>query len=253
MLRQDAYRFGRAVSDLWLLEEICDKAASQTLDADQVADTREQVRAGLRKACDLCAEAGLDARLGPQIARFDAAIGTETFTRLAGRIDELRERILDELDEQSYFPVPRQDKHFYGQAEPFGNDVATQFANSADEFREAAKCLSLQQSTACVFHLMRGMETAVKQIAGVLGMTITPGTTWRNLTGNMDARIQTMPTSTDLEKARKTSWEGARVNLHHLGSAIRNGTMHPDVSHTQEEARHIFSVTGVIMQALCRL
>lgn len=253
MLRYDAHRFGRAISDLRLLEDMCDRVASQTLDVDQVADTRQQVRVGLRKAADLCVEVGLDARVGPEVGRFDAAIATETFTQLASRIDHLRERILDELAERSYFHVPQVDSHYYGQTEPFGNDVATQFAASADEFGEAAKCLSLQQPTACVFHLMRGMETAVKQLAGVLGMAITPGTTWRQLTGNMDVKIQPMPMTTEAERERKTNWEDARVNLHHLGSCVRNATMHPNVNHSQDEARDIFAATRVVMQALRRL
>ncbi len=253
MLRHDAYRFSRAISDLWLLEDICDRAASQTLDLGQVTDTQTQIRDGLRKVGELCAEVGLDARIGPEIGRFNAAIVTDTFTKLASRIDHLRERILDELGEQSYFHVPHEDREFHGQAEPFGNSVATQFADSADEFLQAANCLSLQQPTASVFHLMRGMETAVKQLAGVLGMTIGPGTTWRQLTGNMDGKITALPNSTAAEHEKRSAWQHARINLHHLGDVQRNETMHPSAKYTQDEARHIYHATGVVMQALCNL
>ena len=253
MLGHDAHRFGRAISDLWLLEDICDRAAGQTLGGDQISDTRDQVRNGLTEVDTLCTEVALDARIKPEIRRFAAAIDTETFSQLASRVYHLRERILDELAERAYFYVPQGDSHFYGQLEPFGNEVATRFAHSSDEFQQAAKCLALQRSTACVFHLMRGMETAVKQLAGVLGVTIIPATTWRQLTNNMDVKIQAMPNTTDAERERKRGWEDARVNLHHLGSVLRNNTMHPNVSHNQGEARHIFSASGVVMQALCRL
>lgn len=253
MLGFDAHRFGRAVSDLWLLEDICDKAAEQTLEEDQIADTKIQVLDGLKKVKALCVDAGLANRIGPQIARCEAEIDTETFQQIASRIDHLREGVLDELAEKPYFAVPQADSHFYGQAEPFGTDVATTFTVSADEFQQAAKCLSLQQPTACVFHLMRGMESAVKQLAGVLGMTVDSSTTWRQITGSMDPKIKLMPHQTVVEQEKKNSWESARINLHHLGSVLRNNTMHPTSSYSQEEARNIFAASGVVMRTLCKL
>ncbi|WP_237477719.1 hypothetical protein [Lichenibacterium dinghuense] len=97
------------------------------------------------------------------------------------------------------------------------------------------------------------MEAAVQQLAGVLGMAIPPGTTWRQITTRMDALIQPMRSQTNAEREKKNDWEDARVNLHHLGSVLRNNTMHPNASHTQDEARHIFNASGVVMRALCKL
>jgi hypothetical protein len=253
MFGKHAHRFGKVISDLWLLETICDRSADLTLEEGQLADTQEQIWGVLQSVSQLVAETGLEARLGPEIRRFETAFEAEALRKVAGRCDHLRERILDELDKESYFHLPQADSRYYTENKPFGFEVATKFAASTDDFHQSAKCLSLQQPTASVFHLMRGMETAVKQLAAILGLTITPQTTWRQLTASMDTKIQAMPNRTKNEAEQKNNWENARINLHHLGSVMRNNTMHPNVTHNQEEARHIFSAVNVVMNALCRL
>jgi hypothetical protein len=97
------------------------------------------------------------------------------------------------------------------------------------------------------------MEAAVKKLAGKLGMTIGPATTWRQLTGTMDIRISALPQGTQAQMNKKNAWEDARINLHHLGSVVRNNTMHPTAHYSQDEARHIFHSVGVVLQALVKL
>lgn len=252
MLRQDAFSFGKAISDLWLMETICDRSADLPMDEKQICDTRQQVREVLQAIDHICAGAGLEG-IGPEISRFQTAVENEPLKDIAHRCDHLRERILDELKREFYFHVFHGDSQYYGQRAPFGEAVTRKFGAATDDIEQAAKCLALQQPTACVFHLMRGMEAAVRRLARKLGMTITPQTTWRKLTWNMDAQIKNLPQQTKREKQKMNNWEAARVNLHHLGSVLRNNTMHPTTVYTQEEAKHIFNTVGVSMKALCDL
>jgi hypothetical protein len=253
MLKQDAFSFGKAISDLWLMENICDRSADLPMDDKQIGDTRHKVRKVLQDIRRICFGSDLDDRIGPEIRRFRTALKNEHLKEIAHRCDHLKERILDELAKEFYFHVFRDDSRYYGQEAPFGDAVTTKFEAATHEIEQAAKCLALQQPTACVFHLMRAMETAVRRLARRLRMTITPQTTWRQLTGNMDAQIRNMPERTERQKDKKNNWEAARVNLHHLGSVLRNNTMHPAAVYTQDEARHIFNAVGVSMKALCDL
>jgi hypothetical protein len=253
MLRQDAFSFGKAISDLWLMENICDRSADLPMDDEQIRDTRQKVSQVLEDIKGMCAAADLADRIGPEIGRFERALVNGSLKELAGRCDHLRERLLDELETEFYFRILRDDVQYYGQRAPFGDIVAAKFEAATGDIEQAARCLALQQPTACVFHLMRAMEIAVRRLARKSGMTITPQTTWRQLTGNMDGQIRRMGERTAKQKQRKNDWEAARVNLHHLGSVLRNNTMHPAAVYTQNEAKHIFNTVSVIFKALCKL
>lgn len=253
MRNQDVHRFSKAVSEIWLAETICESAANVVLDEQQIADTRQQVRQRLQYVKDAVADADLATTLGPEIERFESALAGDPLPKLSQRCDNLRGRLLDELHGELHVHVPREDARFLGQRIPFGAAVARSFPRAADDIAQAADCLAVQQPTACVFHLMRGMEAAVRKLASKLGVTITPQTTWRHLTGSMDSKISALPRITRKERAQKDRWESARINLHHLGSVIRNNTMHPAAFYTQEQARHIFFSAGVVLNDLRKL
>jgi hypothetical protein len=168
-----------------------------------------------------------------------------------GRATALRERLEQELENEFYFQVDRQEVQFYGQKTLFGDAVAKKFKGAAYDIENAGNCFALQQPTACVFHLMRAMEVVVRKLSKRLDVTITPQTTWRNMTGNMDAKIKAMPEKTEAQKRKKNDWEAARVNLHHVGSVWRNKTMHPAASYTRSQARDVLNATRVFVTDLC--
>jgi len=164
----------------------------------------------LEKIRRLCIRSGLNNAIGPELKRFRTALKSEAFEQIAQRCDHLRNRVLDELVNEFYFQVDRQEVQFYGQTELFGEAVAKKFKQAAAEIGNAGNCLALQQPTACVFHLMRAMEIAVRQLGRRLKVTITPQTTWRQMTGQMDPKIMAMPETTDRQKRKKNDWEAAR-------------------------------------------
>jgi len=253
MLKRDALEFGAAVSDLWLMENICDRSANLEMDDQQVQDTRLKVRKVLENIKRICVLSNLDDAIGPELERFHTALQSKPFADIAQRCDHLRNRILDELAKEFFFQVHRQDVQLYGHKAPFGEAVTKKFRRAIADIENAGNCLALQQPTACVFHLMRAMETAVRQLGKRLNVTITPQTTWRQMTGQMDPKIKKMPTATEAQKRRRNNWEAASMNLHHVGSVWRNNTMHPAASYTQDQARDVFNATRVFMNGLCDL
>ncbi|MFW7270024.1 hypothetical protein ACMAUO_19080 [Gluconacetobacter sp. Hr-1-5] len=253
MLKQDAFNFGYVISELWLRENICDRSSELPLDSTQISDSKQPIHDLLQEMMQLCTVTNMVDRIGPEISRFQKALPNLSLKDIAKRCDILRERLLDELKKEFFFHVPEDAVPYFNLTTPFGDNVAKKFPTAKDDFQQAGKCLSLQQPTACVFHLMRGMEAAVRRLARKLNMTIKPQTTWRQLTGNMDTKIKSMPETTVREKNKKNNWESARVNLHHLGSVLRNNTMHPASVYTQDQAKHIFESVGVSMKSLCGL
>jgi hypothetical protein len=97
------------------------------------------------------------------------------------------------------------------------------------------------------------MEVAVRALSKRLHVTITPQTTWRQMTGQMDDKIKKMPEKTTAAKHKKNDWEAARANLHHVGSVWRNNTMHPATSYTPSQARDVFNAVRVFMAGLAAL
>ena len=235
------------------MENICDRSATLPLDAQQIHDTKAKVKKVLQKIRRICIQSGLSDAIEPELKRFRTALKNEPFKQIASRCDHLRNRILDELAKEFYVNVHRQEVRFYGHNALFGEGVAKKFKQAAVDIENAGNCLAVQQPTACVFHLVRAMEVAVRQLGKRLKVTITPQTTWRNMTGQMDTIIKKMPNATTAQQKKKNKFEEAIVNLHHVGSVWRNNTMHPAASYTQDEARDVFNATRVFMNGLCDL
>ncbi|WP_316201642.1 MULTISPECIES: hypothetical protein [unclassified Bradyrhizobium] len=195
----------------------------------------------------------MDDAIGPELQRFQEALSIESMQQLSFRSDHLRTRILDELVNEWFFQVDRFEVRYYERPDLFGLAVTEAFPNASADIKNAGNCIALQQPDACVFHLMRAMEVAVRSLGKRLRMTINPQTTWRQLTGNMDAKIKAMPEKTAAQKEKKNRWEEARVNLHQVGSVWRNNTMHPAVSYDRSQAMDIFNAVRVFMSALAAL
>jgi hypothetical protein len=206
----------------------------------------------MRQACLTCGMAGVI----PELDRVLILVGPQTFAPRLGisqAINHLLSRIKDDLALQKFYRVVPEDFSFYGRADLFGEVVAKKFKGAEADIRNAGNCLALGQGTACVFHLMRAMELAVRQLSVRLKVTIKPQTTWRVMTGQMDDKIKKMPENTDRLKRKKNDWESARANLHQVGSVWRNNTMHPATSYTPSQARDVLGAVRIFMVGLAAL
>jgi hypothetical protein len=176
MLKKAALELSRVVAQIAQLEVTCAWSRSRhpevLFDASgSLHDMSTQILLSARRACIF---SDLDDVL-PEITRFESVLGPQVrIEDVAGRASNLKNRILDELQNEHYFQVARQDVKFYGQKALFGTVVARRFKNAAQDIESAGNCLALQQPTACVFHLMRAMEMATRQLGRKLKVTITP-------------------------------------------------------------------------------
>src|SRR3954454_6220707 len=83
--------------------------------------------------------------------------------------------------------------------------LGKKFEKAHADIASAGRCLALGEGTACVFHLMRGMEVVVRHLSRrrQMKLTITPQTTWRQRTNHMDGKIAKMPENTRCLKHKK--------------------------------------------------
>ena len=255
MLKQAALEFGRSCAELALLEFTCAQTRRSLPDvlvdvSGQLEQNTYQALGNLKRVCIL---ADMQEVL-PEIDRFGATLnGKARIEDIGAAARHLKFRIYDALQSEYYLQVDRAEVNFYGNKVLFGAAVAGKFKGAAGDIENAGNCIALQQPTACVFHLMRAMEVAVRHLGKRLKITITPKSTWRQMTGQMTDKIKKMPEATAKQKAKKDDWEAARANLHHVGSVWRNQTMHPASSYTRPQARDVLDACRVFMNALSAL
>lgn len=174
---------------------------------------------------------------------------------LAKDLEELRNRIMDELDDRHFFYVSGEGASLYESEEPFGTPVSLKFGATTTDINEAAKCLALERYTAAVFHLMRVMEIGVQELGVKLGVANTTEKAWGVLTTEMDAALrQRYPRNmTPAQKEEQANYAQVLSHLNGVRIAWRNPTMHPKSSYTGDEAREVFGHAKSFMRDLASL
>jgi hypothetical protein len=147
---------------------------------------------------------------------------------IAQAINHLISRLQDELNSQYFFHLDQKDVQFYLEEKPFGQKVADKFEQANEDICEAAKCLSLQRSTACVFHLMRVLELGVQAFGKKLKVKLdVRAETWHQILLHVNKEIQAMPSKTTKQKSKKSQYAAAAAHLQSVRLAWRNEVMHP--------------------------
>lgn len=87
-----------------------------------------------------------------------------THGRLVDELEILNVRIDHELEDLVVGFIPKEKVKYFQQEKLFGEDVFEKFPEAREEIKEAGNCFAINHNTACVFHLMRAAEFAVKQM-----------------------------------------------------------------------------------------
>lgn len=250
MLQIHAHSFARATYHLALVRGMitgCAMGANTDLKRQKLSRDDQIARDHL---VDLCTEAKkLDARLAlitlERIVQLidDDDCTMDAFTIL---IEEAERRLYDELSLRKVFSLDPQNADLFESA-GFGSEVATKFPSAAYDIDEAGKCLALGRSTACVFHLMRVVETAVRAMHKCLGINT-------ELTGNNKNWGSIANGIRDNIKSRGSSFperdlfQELYATLDAVKDSWRNCTMHVDSKKTTEEAEMILLTSRNFMK-----
>lgn len=256
MLKKAALEFGRALAQLAQLEWTC--VLSRKLNPNVIDDKSGTLRrdtgnilGNLKRVCIL---ADMQEVLA-EIDRFGALISTDpvSIEDVKGSAHHLLHRILEELDSEHYFQIDRHEVRYYGKKELFGPQVSKKLKDAAYDIEHAGNCLALQEPTACVFHLMRAMEVALRSLSTRLKVKIGPKDTLGKVLNDIAPKINAMPDRTEVQKRKKERWAEARANLFHVKQAWRDNSMHGKQIYDREHAYAIFRAVGTFMTHLASL
>ena len=127
------------------------------------------------------------------------------------------------------------------------------FQDAHEDILGAAKCLAVGQGTACVLHLDRAMEVALKKLAAKLKLGIGPRDTWGSILSKMTPKIEKMPQKTQRQKDKRQAWSEARTHLVHIKEAWRDRPSYGREFYSPARAKEIFEAVRVFMHYLLDL
>lgn len=169
-------------------------------------------------------------------------------------IEELRNRLRDELAPSHFLHIPNKNVGLYQSSPLFGERVAKKFAKSTTDIQEAGKCFATGRYTACVFHLMRVMERGVQRLGRKLKVSIpVEEKDWGLISNHINGALRRLPNSTVQEKKAHARYAKAAVYLDNVREAWRNETMHPKETYTEEEAEDCLKFVKQYMEFLAKI
>lgn len=175
-----------------------------------------------------------------------------TFGEVQELHEELHGRLRDELAARICFMIETGKAKFFAEPYLFNTEdvkVSDQFPSAIYDIEEAGKCLALDRSTACVFHLMRVMEVGLQRLAKDLGIPYAPS--WESYINQINTRIALKHKKKGIKWKRDESYfKEIAGDLLTVKVAWRNPTMHIVRTYTPEEAEQIFAAVRTLMQRI---
>jgi hypothetical protein len=96
------------------------------------------------------------------IPKSSSVMIAQLFTELSGRIRE-------EMEHPSIFVIPVETKRYYEEPSSGWESILKRYPSIVEDVDEAGRCLATDRLTACVFHLMRIVESAVVDLLWLTG------------------------------------------------------------------------------------
>ena len=186
---------------------------------------------------------------GRKVATEHDLLKPDEFTR---EISILRKRIDDELKNRQFLTIEPSKSRYYRCRYLFGEEVSRNFPSSDGDIEEAGNCFALDRYTACVFHLMRVMEVALRVLANSLrDQQVDPkhNRSWDSILKKFRNELE--KTRADRSQEWKTEdefYSGAAATLMAVKDAWRNPTMHVETSYDEQKALDVLNAVGAFMR-----
>lgn len=199
-----------------------------------------------------CAQVGLPVA-GAKLADADHVLrgmwGNDAWKQLGSIGTDFATTVALELRAKKFVQLTASRAEYFSQLQPFSEKVNERFPSAIDDIEGAAKCLALDQGTACVLHLMRVMEVGLKTLAAPLGVPYAPS--WESYLTQI-ARNIAIPHGKKPPKWKKHEpfFRDVSGDLVNVKQAFRNPTMHVGRKYSPDEAEDIFRAVRAFMQRL---
>jgi len=252
MLEIDAYRFVGFLNAIhsirWMAEQ------PRPSDDFTIRGRDETAKSTLIDGGEQLAEMGLNATRNATLDFLSAVESHGSSNQLAiNHVGIVCHILMFELKGRAFLQVQRQDLFEKGSA-LFGPDLPIKFPDASFEIDEGGKCLALERGTACVFHLMRAMEIAVRATARCLQISdpIKPSErNWGFILGEIKKGIDARwPTAASRHGGDGAFFETLYASLSAVRNPWRNATMHVEKRYTVEEADDVLAAVRGFMRLL---
>jgi hypothetical protein len=132
-------------------------------DGDQLTEKQSaDIIETLKDSIGWCQHTGLHLSI-PSAERAIEIVKTTNSRYESGKaIGELYRRLIDELNTTKFYLVESGKVEHYETIPLFGIKVFDNLSDANYDIEEAGKCFALGRNTACVMHLMRALEVALK-------------------------------------------------------------------------------------------
>jgi hypothetical protein len=224
-------------------------------DAQTINTERSEAIESLQTALELIERLSLPVTLR-QLRRLIGKYKTDKFDETLGNAcDNVQTTLWDEVSDIHFLYLNRAERDLFKSTAPFGEEVKSAFPSANVELVNAARCYALEQSTACVFHLVRSAEIVVRCLMAHLQIPLPTKDGDRNW-GSMLKKIRDQ---LDVQRANPPSdeWlfcDKAYSFLQSFKNPLRNNTMHVDATYDQMSAKAVYdALSGFVRHAAMRL
>jgi hypothetical protein len=164
----------------------------------------------------------------------------------------LRWSIIHELQERVTLMIPVNRARWYKMAGTFlGDDILRKFAKLklTEDASEAGNCFALGRYTACVFHLMRVMESVVQEFGRKAKISLdVKNAYWDKILKQVKKLTEIKDTDDAKMKKKKNRYQSFYNRLDAVRVAWRNSTMHPKTTYTEDEAKEVMDAVRLFLQ-----
>jgi HEPN domain-containing protein len=223
-----------------------------------VGDFRPAIIADIDGAGRELEEAALPTRFGEKLARIRKMVLNDPLdaNTVCVLLDELALDVLAELREPIFLHVSHEKRALYEQREfPFGAEVAAAFPDATRDIAAAARCLALDEWTACVFHSMRVLEHGLRSLAQRFGVPFAQDS-WHKVIEGVETGIEALrnkPGLTEKDRAAITALSEAATQFRYFKDAWRNHVAHAREHYDERDAERVFSHVRDFMQHMVKM
>jgi hypothetical protein len=172
-------------------------------------------------------------------------------------MESLARRIQYELARNMFMFVPR-DKALRlttggkGAGNQMGQEVLTRFPDLALDIHHAYSCWALDLSTACVFHLVRIVETGLRELAAVLHLQVKDRPMWNDYLVAIENHVRPPGGGKGtLSREEEIFYSDMVAHIRAISRAWRNPVVHEiAASYENDEATKILNNIEALMQSI---
>lgn len=193
-----------------------------------------------------CKAIGMDLSANQAVAIMEELRENGRAEKIKPMVDELIRRISEELDRHQFGYIPSDRQRYVDPKWLWDTDIDC--ADDTDEvireFHAAGRCYAFDESTACVFHLMRIVDWCLRKVAASLSIAY-DASNWRGIgkkiSDEMEKKYQT---KTDEWKKQEPFYAEILTDIQAISRAHRNPALH-DIQKNYEPKEALYMLTVV--------